>query len=126
MPLITLTVQKPKSAQFKDCVFAAVHQALVACGVPATDQFQRVIELDAENFRVAPSYPDLERPRDDNFVMIEILLSAGRGVKVKKQMVESIVATLSAQDFDPEHVMIYFVETTWENWSFGGARFFYM
>ena len=126
MPLITLTVQKPMTSQSKDTILSAVHEALVAAGVPATDRFHRVLELEAENFRFDPHYPDLTRPRTCDFVLIEILLSLGRSVKVKKRIVEDVIATLTGQGFDPENIMITFVETTWENWSFGGGRFFYL
>ena len=63
MPLVTLTVRKPKSAAFKTSVLDAVHAALIGFGVPETDQFQRVIELDAEDFRFYASYPDVASPR---------------------------------------------------------------
>ncbi|HWG65848.1 MAG TPA: tautomerase family protein [Rhodanobacteraceae bacterium] len=123
MPLVTVTVQKTKTAEFKDKVLSAVHGALVASGVPPTDRFQRVFELDASDFRFDPGYPDLTSSRDENFVLIEILLSVGRSVKVKKQIVSGIVDTLSSQGFDPERIMVCFRETRWENWSFGGGRF---
>jgi phenylpyruvate tautomerase PptA (4-oxalocrotonate tautomerase family) len=122
MPLVTITVQKPKPAAFKDMVLSAVHDALVASGVPATDRFQRVLELDAEDFRFDASYPDLTSNRDGNFVLIEILLSVGRSVKVKRQIVQSIVGALSGQGLDPELIMVCFKETMWEHWSFGGGR----
>jgi phenylpyruvate tautomerase PptA (4-oxalocrotonate tautomerase family) len=122
MPLVTITVQKPKPAAFKDMVLSAVHDALVASGVPATDRFQRVLELDAEDFRFDASYPDLTSNRDGNFVLIEIQLSVGRSVKVKRQIVQGIVGTLSGQGLDPELIMVCFKETMWENWSFGGGR----
>lgn len=125
MPLVTITVQKPKTAQFKDTVLSAVHSALVATGVPETDRFHRVIELDAENFRFDANYPDITAPRNDNFVLIEIILSVGRSMKVKRQIVQDIISKLSPQGFEPEHIMIHFNETRWENWSFGGGRFFY-
>jgi phenylpyruvate tautomerase PptA (4-oxalocrotonate tautomerase family) len=123
MPLVTITVQKPKTVEFKDTVLSAVHDALVASGVPPTDRFQRVFELDACDFRCDPTYPDLTSRRDENFVLIEILLSVGRSVKVKKQIVTGIVDKLSSQGLDPELIMVCFRETRWENWSFGGGRF---
>lgn len=124
MPLVTLTVLKPKNDSFKGAVLAAVHAALVASGVPQTDRFQRVLELDAEDFRFDPSYPDLATPRNADFVLIEILLSVGRSVKVKKSIVADIMAGLArAPGLSPEGVMIAFKETQWENWSFGGGRF---
>jgi len=123
MPLVTLTVRKPNSPEFKATVLDAVHAALVSAGVPAADKFQRVLELDAADFRFDPSYPDLKSARDDDFALIEILWSVGRSVKIKRKLVSDLTAALqSALGLDPEHVMIVFVETAWENWSFGGGR----
>ena len=122
MPLVTLTVRKPKSAAFKAQVLDAVHAALVSSGVPATDKFQRVIELEAEDFRFDPSYPDLQSERTESFVLIEILWSVGRSVKIKKKLLEELMASLSRQGLNPEHAMVCFKETAWENWAFGGGR----
>jgi len=122
MPLVTITVRKPKSAEFKAGVLDAVHAALLSSGVPATDKFQRVIELDAADFRYDSGYPDLRSDRTDNFVLIEILWSVGRSVKVKRKLLEELMATLAGQGLNTEEVMVCFKETTWENWSFGGGR----
>jgi phenylpyruvate tautomerase PptA (4-oxalocrotonate tautomerase family) len=94
----------------------------VSTGVPADDRFQRVLELDPADLRFDPRYPDLTRDRDKNFVLIEILWSVGRSVKVKRQLLDTLMASLSRQGLDPEHVMVCFKETAWENWSFGGGR----
>jgi phenylpyruvate tautomerase PptA (4-oxalocrotonate tautomerase family) len=125
MPLVTLNVVKPKSVEFKSGVFAAVHGALIASGVPEADRFQRVLELDPENFRFDQRYPDLSQDRDQNFALIEILFSEGRSVKVKKKIVANILASLAAAPLrlNAENVMIVFKETRWENWVFGGGRF---
>jgi phenylpyruvate tautomerase PptA (4-oxalocrotonate tautomerase family) len=122
MPLISLTVRKPKSSAFKSTVFDAVHAALVSSGVPATDKFQRVFELEADDFRFDASYPDLQAERNDDFVLIEILWSVGRSVKVKKKLLEQLMSTLSQAGLNPENVMVCFKETSWENWAFGGGR----
>ncbi|TDK68146.1 tautomerase family protein [Sapientia aquatica] len=122
MPLVTITVKKPKTAQFKSTVLDAVHSALVAAGVPATDRFQRVLELDADDFRYDAGYPDVQGARDDNFVLIEILFSVGRSVKVKKSILAHLMEQLSVAQFNPENVMVCFKETAWENWSFAGGR----
>ncbi|WP_024869802.1 tautomerase family protein [Pseudoxanthomonas suwonensis] len=122
MPLVTVTVRKPKTAAFKAGVLDAVHAALVESGVPATDRFQRVLELDADDFRYDPGYPDAATPRGDDFVLIEILWSVGRSVKVKKPLLAGLMQRLSALGLDPEHVMVCFKETSWENWSFAGGR----
>jgi phenylpyruvate tautomerase PptA (4-oxalocrotonate tautomerase family) len=122
VPLVTLTVRKPKPSAFKATVLDAVHSALVASGVPAADLFQRVIELDAEDFRFDPSYPDVKTARNGDFVLIEILWSVGRSVKVKRRLLADLMATLAQAGFDTENVMVCFKETSWENWSFAGGR----
>ena len=123
MPLITLTVRKPKTAAFKQAVLSAVHAALVASGVPEKDRFHRVLELDAGDFRYDDAYPDLTSPRSDDFVLVEILLSAGRSVKVKKKILADLIGGLRKDPgLDPENVFVVFKETLWENWSFAGGR----
>ena len=122
MPLVTLTVRKPKSGSFKAGVLGAVQAALVSSGVPPTDRFHRVLELSTEDFQFDPSYPDAQKERTDDFVLIEILWSVGRSVKVKKKLLEDLMAGLARQGLNPENVMVCFKETTWENWSFSGGR----
>jgi phenylpyruvate tautomerase PptA (4-oxalocrotonate tautomerase family) len=122
MPLVTLTVRKPKSAALKSTVLDAVHAALVASGVPASDRFQRVIELDADDFRFDAGYPDVQTARNDDFALIEILWSVGRSVKIKRKLLDELMPTLARAGLDPENVMVCFKETTWENWAFAGGR----
>ncbi len=122
MPLVTLTVRRPKSSAFKSTVLDAVHAALVSSGVPPTDKFQRVIELDADDFRFDARYPDLSSDRGPDFALVEILWSVGRSVKVKKKLLAELMEALSQAGIDPENVMVCFKETAWENWSFGGGR----
>jgi phenylpyruvate tautomerase PptA (4-oxalocrotonate tautomerase family) len=123
MPLVTLTLREGKSREFKSAVLGAVHSALVASGVPEKDRFQRVLELSADDFRFDTEYPDLASARTEDFVLIEILLSVGRSVKVKKQLLTHLMAGLTkAPGLNPENVMVCFKETLWENWAFGGGR----
>ena len=123
MPLVTLTVRRGKDAAFKSAVLNAVHNALVASGVPQADRFHRVLELSAEDFRFDAAYPDLANPRTDDFVLIEVLLSTGRSVKVKRKILSDLMESLrAAPGLDPENVMLVFKETSWENWSFAGGR----
>jgi phenylpyruvate tautomerase PptA (4-oxalocrotonate tautomerase family) len=123
MPLVTVTVCEGRSREFKSAVLGAVHSALVASGVPEKDRFQRILELSADDFRFDTEYPDLASPRTEDFVLIEILLSVGRSVKVKKQILAHLMAGLAkAPGLNPENVMVCFKETLWENWAFGGGR----
>ena len=102
---------------------AGVHGALVASGVPEKDRFQRVLELSAEDFRYDGEYPDLTTPRDEGFVLIEVLFSVGRSVKVKKKILADMMAALTrSPGLNPDNVMVCFKETQWENWAFAGGR----
>jgi phenylpyruvate tautomerase PptA (4-oxalocrotonate tautomerase family) len=122
MPIVTLTVRKPKTSAFKSTVLSAIHAALVNAGVNPNDKFHRVLELDEDNFQFDPTFPDLKAPRTNDFVLVEILLGAGRSVKVKKQILQDIVQTLSAQGIDTENLMVCFQDVPWENWSPAGGR----
>jgi len=99
-----------------------VHEALVSIGVPEADRFHRVLELSPEDFRFDRSYPDVQGRRTDDFVLLEIVLSAGRSVKVKKQFLSKLSESLSNAGHNPEDVMVVFKETTWGNWAFAGGR----
>ena len=122
MPLVTLTLQAARPAAFKSAVLDAVHAALVAAGVPAPDRFQRVLELPAENLRIDPHYPDAANPRGSDFVLIEILWSVGRSVKIKRALLGDLMGRLRDAGLDTEQVMVVFQETTWENWAIAGGR----
>jgi len=123
MPLVTLTLRCPREPAVKRAMLDAVHQALVASGVPAADRFQRVIVPAPGDLVVDPRYPDLDRDRDGDSVIVEVLWSVGRSVKVKRKVVADIVAGIAhAASIDPDDVMVVFVETAWENWAFAGGR----
>ncbi len=122
MPIVTVTLRKPKSPAFKTMVLSAIHAALVKAGVNPSDRFHRVLELDAHDFRFDPGFPDVKTERTDDFVLVEILLGLGRSVKVKKQILGDIVQSLSSQGFDPENLMVCFQDVAWENWSPAGGR----
>ena len=127
MPLVTLTIRRGKDVAFKSAVLNAVHNALVASGVPQADRFHRVLELSAEDFRFDAAYPDLANPRTDDFVLIEVLLSTGRSVKVKRKIVADLIDGLrQSPGLDPDNVMLVFKETLWENWSFAGGRYIHV
>jgi phenylpyruvate tautomerase PptA (4-oxalocrotonate tautomerase family) len=123
MPLVTVTLARQVNREFTSAILDGVHGALVAAGVPETDRFQRVLALDDASFRFDARYPDVATHRTRDFVLIEILWSVGRSVKVKRKVAADIVAALArSPGLDAEQVMIVFVETAWENWAFAGGR----
>lgn len=122
MPIVTLTLRNPKTTALKTMVLDAVQAALVGVGVDPRDRFHRVIELGDDDFRYDAAFPDVRTRRTDDFVLVEVLLGAGRSVKVKKQVLAAIVERLAAQGFDPENLMVCFQDVPWENWSPAGGR----
>ena len=123
MPLVTVTLQGHRNADVKAAILDGVHRSLIAAGVPETDRFQRVLELEAQDFKCDAKYPDVATSRGSNFVLIEILWSVGRSVKIKRKVAADIVQALGKNPgLDAEQVMIVFVETAWENWAFAGGR----
>lgn len=123
MPLVTLSQRAPVDPSKARAILDQVHAALVASGVPPADRFQRVLELDPDRFVVDPRYPDLARDRGDRFALIEILWSVGRNVKIKRKVASDIANGVArVAGIDAADVMVVFVETAWENWSFSGGR----
>jgi phenylpyruvate tautomerase PptA (4-oxalocrotonate tautomerase family) len=122
MPIVTITVRKPKTAAFKTQVLDAIHDALVEIGVNPDDRFHRVLELDEESFQFDPSFPDVKTRRTNDFILVEILLGAGRDTAMKKQALAGITKRLSAHGFDIENLMVVFVDVPWQNFSPAGGR----
>lgn len=122
MPIVTVTTRAPKSAEFKARLLRAVHQALCNAGVDPRDRFHRVVELDDASFQYDERFPDVQTRRTDDFCLVEVLLGAGRSVKVKKAILKDIAEGLKATGFDPENVMVVFQDVPWENWSPAGGR----
>ena len=55
-------------------------------------------------------------------MLVEILWSVGRSVKIKKELLSFLMNELASKGIDPENAMVVFKETQWENWSFAGGR----
>jgi phenylpyruvate tautomerase PptA (4-oxalocrotonate tautomerase family) len=122
MPIVTITVAKPKPREFKAFILSAVHEALCSVGVNPRDRFHRVIELDKDDFHFDPHFPDVTTERTSDFVLVEILLGVGRSVKLKKAVLAHLTASLAKSGFDTENLMVVFQDVAWENWSPAGGR----
>ena len=125
MPLVTLSVQSSMAPARRRAILDAVHAALVAVGVPPADRFQRVLALEPEAFVFDPHYPETAgsaAPRDERFVIVEVLWSVGRSVKLKRLLLQHLVGSLEGLGFDPAQLMLVFKETAWESWSFAGGQ----
>ena len=121
MPLVRISLLKGKPASYRRKVGDAVHQALVeTIDVPAKDRFQLITEHDAEDFVYDREYLGIARSRD--LVMIQITLSFGRSLALKRALYRTIAERLAAAvQLRPEDVLVNLVETASENWSFGNG-----
>jgi 4-oxalocrotonate tautomerase len=121
MPLVRISLLKGKPASYRRKVGDAVHQALVeTIDVPAKDRFQLITEHDPEDFVYDREYLGIARSRD--LVIIQLTISAGRSLSLKRALFRTIMERLAAAvQLRPEDVWINLVETAKENWSFGNG-----
>jgi Tautomerase enzyme len=123
MPLFTVTMKSNASTTAKNRLSKAIHAASIAAGYPKDDLFQRFLSLGPSDFRVDPHYPALPKPRTDQMLMIEVLVSSGTDINRKKGLVAALVEKLGEAGIDPNDMMMFFLETDRASGSFGGGRF---
>ena len=123
MPLFTVTMKSNGSTNEKDWLSNAIHAASIAAGYPEDDLFQRFLSLGPSDLRVDPYYPALPKPRTDQMLMIEVLVSSGTDTNRKKGLVAALVEKLGEAGIDPNDIMVFFLETDRASGSFGGGRF---
>jgi hypothetical protein len=121
-PLFTATMRAGRTVGEKNVISAALHDASVSAGYPEDDYFQRFISLEEVDLRVSPLYPDLQKPRSEHVLMIEVLLSSGTQEERKRLLLSAIVTRLQAAGTDPNDVMVFFGEIDRASSSFGGGR----
>lgn len=122
MPLITITLRDTTPPAERRAIADGIHQAIAGAGFPAADRFQRILALPADQLIYDPRHPDLTTPRSERFVLVEILLSVGRSVEFKRDLLAALVANLQRDPgLDPHDVMVVFVETARENWAFASG-----
>ena len=123
MPLFTVTMKSNGSTNEKDRLSRAIHAASIAAGYPQEDLFQRFLSLEPSDLRVDLYYPALPKPRTEQMLMIEVLVSSGTHTNRKKGLVAALVEKLGEAGIDPNDIMVFFLETDRASGSFGGGRF---
>ncbi len=123
MPLFTVTIKSNRSTSEIDRLSRAIHAASIAAGYPEGDLFQRFLSLGSSDLRVDLYYPALPKPRTDQMLMIEVLVSSGTDTNRKKGLVAALVEKLGEAGMDPNDIMVFFLETDRASGSFGGGRF---
>jgi phenylpyruvate tautomerase PptA (4-oxalocrotonate tautomerase family) len=121
MPLVRIALRKGTKPEFRRAIADSVHRAMVeAIKIPEQDRFQVITEHDESGLVYDPSY--LGITRSEGVVLIQITLSAGRTLEVRKALFARIAQNLrESPGLRPEDVFINLVETAKENWSFGNG-----
>jgi 4-oxalocrotonate tautomerase len=121
MPLVRIDVPEGKSREERRAIADAIYDALREhLEVPDHDRFQVISEHRAEDLLIDPTY--LGIARSQAAVVIQITLSEGRSVDMKKAFYKAVVEGLkTSAGLRPEDVMINLVEVRKENWSFSNG-----
>jgi phenylpyruvate tautomerase PptA (4-oxalocrotonate tautomerase family) len=115
MPLVTITISKGKTKEFKKSISDDVHDSLVAAfKIPDHDRNQRIIEVSPE---------DLECPsgKVENFITIEMTVFPGRSLQAKKALYREIVSRLQRLEIQSDDILIILNEPPLENWGIRGG-----
>ncbi len=121
MPLVRIALRKGKSPEYRRAISDSIHRAMVeTIKIPDQDRFQIVTEHDDAGLLYDPSYLGISRT--DGVVLIQITLSAGRTVDVRKALFARIAQLLrESPGVRGEDVFVNLVEVAKENWSFGNG-----
>jgi 4-oxalocrotonate tautomerase len=121
MPLVRIALRKGKNPEYRRAISESIHRAMVeTIKIPEQDRFQIVTEHDDAGLVYDPSYLGISR--SDGVILVQITLSAGRTVEVRKALFARIVQLLrESPGVRPEDVFVNLVEVAKENWSFGNG-----
>jgi phenylpyruvate tautomerase PptA (4-oxalocrotonate tautomerase family) len=121
MPLVRVALRKGQSPEFRRALLDGVHRAMMeTIGVPPLDRFQIVTEHDESTLVYDPSFLGISR--SDGVVLVQITISSGRTVEMKKALYARMVELLREKPgVRPEDLFINLVEVAKENWSFGNG-----
>jgi Tautomerase enzyme len=110
MPMFTVTMRSGRRGPDKSAVSAAIHAASVSAGYPQNDMFQRFFSLEADDLLIDPTYPGLAKPRTEELLMIEVLVSSGTEAKQKQALLAALIGRLDTAGVDRNDVMVFFGE----------------
>jgi len=121
MPLVRIALLKGTQPQFRRAIADSIHRSMVeVIGIPEQDRFQIITEHEPGDLIYDASY--LGIARGDGVLLIQITLSAGRSVALKKALFARIAERLKeSPGVRPEDVFVNLVEVAKENWSFGNG-----
>jgi len=121
MPLARIDLPTGKPPEYGRAVADAVYEAMIATlNVANNDRFQVISEQTRETLLIDSTYLGIERSTDA--LIIQLTLSEGRTVEVKKAFYKAVADGLHERlGLRREDVFINLVEVKKENWSFGNG-----
>jgi 4-oxalocrotonate tautomerase len=121
MPLVRIYASRFNDEPSRRAAGDAVHEAMVeSISIPPAGRFQLFLTLTDSAMSWDPAYGDVERK---GLVVVEITLNAGRSIEVKKSLYAALARKLEERaGVRPDDLVVTLVETSRENWSFGGGR----
>ncbi|MEP9379789.1 tautomerase family protein [Aquabacter sp. CN5-332] len=122
MPLVRIDISKDASPELIRAVSDAIYDAMVEiANVPAHDRFQIVTRHAADELIYpAEGYLGLSYTRE--IVFIQVTWVAGRTTEVKKAFYKKVAEDISRHGrIRAEDVFISLVDSSREDWSFGGG-----
>src|ERR1700754_857232 len=121
MPFVRIDLRRGKSAEYRKTLGDIVYQAMRdIINVPENDKFQVITEHAPEELNISADY--LGHRYSDDIILIQITLSVGRSIELKKALYKRIVDDMHAQlKVRLDDVVINLTEVPKENWSFGGG-----
>ena len=121
MPFVRIDLVRGKSAEYRKTLGDIAYEAMTdVINVPENDKFQVITEHAPEELNLADSY--MGNRYSNDVILIQITLSSGRSIDLKKAFYKRIVEDLHDQlNMRREDVVINLVEVAKENWSFGGG-----
>lgn len=121
MPLVRIDLIRGKSADYRRTLGDIVYKALIdVINIPEDDKFQVIAEHAPGELNVAENY--LGNRYSGDVIFIQVTLSAGRSIEIKKAFYRRVVDDIHNQlKMRREDVVINLVEVAKENWSFGGG-----
>ena len=116
MPLVTVTMIKGRPTGFRKSILDVIHASLVtAFKIPDHDRYQRIIEIDAENYE----YPS---GKSDYFMTIEMTVFPGRSVEAKRMLYQEIVKGLKTLGIPGDDILIVLKEPPLQDWGIRGGH----
>jgi hypothetical protein len=110
-----------KKPEYRRAVADSIHRALVeTIKIPEKDRFQIISEHAPSDLIYDPSYLDISR--SDDVLLVQVTLSTGRSVELKKALYARMVELLAASPgIRKQDLFVSLVDVAKENWSFGNG-----